>query len=118
MFDRAYSIINNKEDLTKKTARIRQNVNQESVISETFKRATNNHSLSPSKQQTQATDIQEDEIKMSINLPHIEGTREKLRGILGSHKVRFTFYTEITLHKLLCKPRDRVATEVREKDPL
>ena len=55
---------------------------------------------------------------MSINLPHIEGTREKLRGILGSHKVTFTFYTEITLHKLLCKPRDRVATEVREKDPL
>ena len=62
MFDRAYSIINNKEDLTKKTARIRQNVNQESVISETFKRATNNHSLSLSQQQTQATDIQEDQI--------------------------------------------------------
>ena len=55
---------------------------------------------------------------MSINLPYIEGTREKRRGILGSHKVRFTFYTEITLRKLICKPRDRVATEVREKDPL
>ena len=117
MFDRAYSIINNNDDVTKKNARIRQNVNRESNISKTFKRATNNHSLSPSQQQTQATDIQEDEIKMSINLPYIEGTREK-RGILGSHKVRFTFYTEITLHKLLCKPRHRVATEVREKDPL
>ena len=52
---------------------------------------------------------------MSINLPYIEGTREKLRAILGSHKVRFTFYTEITLRKLLCKPRDRVATEVRKR---
>lgn len=62
MFDRAYSIINNKDDLTKKTARIRQNVNQESVISQTFKRATNNHSLPLSQQQTQTTDIQEDQI--------------------------------------------------------
>ena len=52
---------------------------------------------------------------MSINLSYIEGTREKLRAILGSHKVRFTFYTEITLRKLLCKPRDRVATEVRKR---
>ena len=39
---------------------------------------------------------------MSINLPYVEGTGEKLRS---------TFYTEKTLRKLLCKPKDRVATE-------
>ena len=34
---------------------------QESTISKIFKRITNNHSLSQSQQQTQATDIQEEE---------------------------------------------------------
>ena len=64
-----------------------------------------------SQQLTQATDIQEEEIRMSINLPYVEGTSEKLRRILRSHKIRSTFYTEMTLRKLLCKPKDRVATE-------
>ena len=64
-----------------------------------------------SHQLTQATDIQEEEIKMSINLPYIESTSEKLRRILRSHKIRPTFYTENTLGKLLCKPKDQVATE-------
>ena len=40
---------------------------------------------------------------MSLNLPHVEGTSEKLRYILRSHKVISTLYTESTLHKLLCK---------------
>ena len=48
---------------------------------------------------------------MSINLPYVEGTSEKLRRILKSHKIRSTFYTENTLRKLLCKPKNRVATE-------
>ena len=48
---------------------------------------------------------------MSINLPYIEGTSEKLRRILRSHKIRPVFYTENILRKLLCKPKDRVATE-------
>ena len=48
---------------------------------------------------------------MSKNLLYIEGTSENLRHILRSHKIRSTFYTENTLHKLLCKPKDRVATE-------
>ena len=48
---------------------------------------------------------------MSINLPYVEGTSEKLRRILRSHNIRSTFYTENTLRKLLCKPKDRVATE-------
>ena len=34
-----------------------------------------------------------------------------IRCILRSHKIRLTFYTEMTLRKLLCKPKDRVATE-------
>ena len=64
-----------------------------------------------SQKQTQTTDIQEEEIRMSINVLYFEGTREKLSGILKSHKIRSTFYTESTLLKLLCKPKDRVATE-------
>ena len=34
-----------------------------------------------------------------------DGTSEKLRRILKSHKTRSTFYTESTLRKLLCKRR-------------
>ena len=54
----------------------------------------------------QATDIQDEEIRMSINLPFVEGTSEKLRHILSFYKIRSTFYTEKTLRKLLCKPDD------------
>ena len=59
----------------------------------------------------QAADIQDEEIRMSINLPYVEGTSEKLRSILRSQKIRSTLYTENTLRKLLCKPKDRVAIE-------
>ena len=55
--------------------------------------------------------IQEEEIRMSINLLYVEGTSEKLQRILRSHKIRSTFYTENTLRKLLCKHKDRIATE-------
>ena len=48
---------------------------------------------------------------MSINLPSVESTSEKLWGISRLHKVRSTFCTEKILRKLLCKPKDRVATE-------
>ena len=48
---------------------------------------------------------------MGINLPYIEGTSEKLQRILRSHKTRYTFYTDSTLHKLLCKSKDWVTTE-------
>ena len=84
---------------------------QESIINKIFWRITNNHSLPQSQQLTQPTDIQEEKISMSINLPYVEGTSEKLGHILRSHKIRSTFYTEMTLRKLLCKPKDRVATE-------
>ena len=98
-------------DLHKEKTRIKQvlkeNGYQESIISKIFKRITNNHSLPQLQQQT----FQEEEIKISINLPYVDGTSEKLRRILRSHKIRSTFYTENTLRKLLCKPKDRVATE-------
>ena len=84
---------------------------QESIISKIFKRITNNHSLPQSQQLTQAIDIQEEEIRMSINLQYVESTSEKLHRIFRSHKIRSTFYTEMTFPKLLCKPKDRVATE-------
>ena len=81
---------------------------QESIITKIFKRITNNHSLPQSQQQTQAIDIQEEENRISRNLPQVEGSREKLRQILRPHK---TLYTENTSHKLLCKLKDRVPTE-------
>ena len=50
LFNRAYSIITNKNDLTKENASIKQSLKvygyQESIISKTFKIITNNHSLS------------------------------------------------------------------------
>ena len=56
----------------KKNARIKQvlkeNEYQESIISKIFKRVTNNHRLPQSQKLTQITDIQEEEIRMSINL--------------------------------------------------
>ena len=55
--------------------------------------------------------IQEEEIRISLNLSCIEGISVKLRRILRSHKIRSIFCTEMTLRKLLCKPKDRVATE-------
>ena len=95
MFDTEYSIITNKGDLYKENTRIKQvlkeNGYQESIISKFSKRITNNRSLPQSQQQTQITDIPEQDIRLSANLPYIEGTSEKLRRILRPHKVRFTF---------------------------
>ena len=67
------------------------------------------------KKLTQATDIQDEVTKMSINLPYVEGTCEKPQRILRSHKIRSNFHTGKTLRKLLCKPKDRVATEHKNK---
>ena len=61
---------------------LKENGYQESIISKIFRRTTNIHSLPQSQQLTQATDIQEEEIKKSINLPYVEGTSEKLWCIL------------------------------------
>ena len=69
------------------------------------------HSLLQLQQQMQSTDIQEGEIRISINLLYAEGSSEKLQCILRSHKIRSIFHTESTLCKLLCKWKDQVATE-------
>ena len=61
---------------------LKENGYQEYNISKIFKRITNNHSLPQSEQLTQATDIHEEVIRMSINLLYVEGTSEKLRHIL------------------------------------
>ena len=88
---------------------LKENEHQEKIISTIFKEITKNRSLCQlQKQTTQVTDIQEEEIIMSRNLPYIKGTNEKLRCILRCHKVRSTFYTETALRKLLCKLKDRV----------
>ena len=115
LFNRAYSIINNKDHLSKVNTRIKQvlkeNGYQERIISKIFKRITNNHSLPQSQQQTQVTDIHVKLIRMSINVLYVKGTIEKLWHIQKSQKIRSTFYTESTLSKLLRKLKDRVATE-------
>ena len=56
----------------------KENGYQGSIISKTFERITNNHSLPQSQQQTQAIYIQNNEIKMSINLFFVEGTSEQV----------------------------------------
>ena len=53
---------------------------------------------------------------MSINLPQVEYTSEELGRILRSHKISFTFYNESTLRNLLCKLKDRVATEDKKNN--
>ena len=112
LFNRAYSIITNKDGLRKENTEIKQvlreNGYQESIISKIFNRITDNsHSLPQLHQLTHATDIQEEEIRMSINLTYVEGISERLRRTSRSHKIRSTFCTENTLRK----PKDRVATE-------
>ena len=73
LLNMACSIVINKDDLNQEHIRMKQvlkkNGYQESIISNICKRIANNSSLFQSQQQTQVTDIQEDEIKMSINLP-------------------------------------------------
>ena len=95
---------------------LKENGYQESIISKIFKRITNNHSLSQSQQQMQATYIQEDEIRMSINLSHVQGTNDKLWPAYAqiSHNKIHLLYCS-TLHKILCKKRDQIATDDKNK---
>ena len=87
LFNRAYSIIANKDDLHKENARIKQmlkeNGYQERIINKIFRRITNNYSLPQSQQLTRTKDIQEEEIRMSINLRYVKVTSQKLRRILN-----------------------------------
>ena len=72
LFNIEYSIITNKDDVTKENARLnhvlKENGYLESIISKIVKRISNNHSLSMSQEQMQATDIQVEEIRMSVNI--------------------------------------------------
>ena len=43
----------------------------ENIFSKIIKRITNNHSLPQFQQQMQATDIQDEEIRMRIILPYV-----------------------------------------------
>ena len=67
--------------------------------------------FSLSQQFTQPTDVQEEEIRMSINLPYVEGTSEKIVHILRSQKIRPNFYTESTSRELAFKPKDPIPTK-------
>ena len=74
--------MSNKDDLIKENAKIKQvlkdNGYQESIISKIFKRITNNLSLSHPQQQTQAEDIQEEDIRMNLKSLYVEGASEQL----------------------------------------
>ena len=95
--NRTYSIVANNYCLYKEHTRIKQvlkeNGYQESILGKIFRRIANNHILLQSQEQTQATDIQEEEIRMPINLLYDERTSEKRWSLLRSCKVRSTFYT-------------------------
>ena len=63
---------------------------QKSIIREIFKRIPKKNSLSQSQEETQATDVQEEEISMSISLLYVKGASEKMWHIVTSHyKIRF-----------------------------
>ena len=84
---------------------------QENIISKVFERISNNRSLSQLKQQMHFRSIQENKVKMCVNLQYVEGASKKLRHKLRSHKIRSIFHTENILCKILCKPEDRVIAE-------
>ena len=72
---------------------LKENGYQESILGKIFSRIANNHILPQSQEQIQATDIQEEEIRMPINLLYDEGSSEKRQGLLRSFKIRSPFYT-------------------------
>ena len=70
---------------------------QQRIINKIFNKITSNHSLSQSQQHTQSTNIQKEEMKITL----VEVTSQNLQRILRSHKIKSTFYTENNMHKLL-----------------
>ena len=112
-----YSIITNEYDLNKENARIKQvlrrmDVRKALLVKHLREPLTITACLS---HKTQTTDIQEKEIRISINSLYFEGNSEKLRRILKPYKIRSTFYIESTLRRLLCTPKDQGATEDKSK---
>ena len=74
---------------------VKENGYEEDINSKIFRRITKSHSLPQSQQQTQATDIQEEDIRMSITQV------EYAQHIYVSHKIRSLFYTENTVKTAL-----------------
>ena len=68
-----YSIITNKDVSTKENTRTKQvlknNGYQQSITCKIFNRMASSQGLSQPQQETQATYIQEEDIRISINLP-------------------------------------------------
>ena len=79
------------------------------------KRNFYNHSWSQTQQQTQDIDIQEEQIRIKMNLPYFEGTIEKLWRILRFHRVRPTFSIKKALRKVLFKSKDYGGIEEKTK---
>ena len=92
MFNRAYYIITDKDDLTKENARIKQVLNenayQEKIISKMF-----------------------GELLAFTSCPSLEDTSQKLQRIIRSYNIRSNICTDSSVRELLCKMKDRVATE-------
>ena len=114
LFNRAYFIITSKDHLTKEKARTKQKLKKnwyrESIINKIFRDLLTipdflGHNNKCKSKMSKKKDW--NECKVTV----LESTNEKLGLILRSHKIRSTFYTESTLCKLLCKLKDRVATE-------
>ena len=117
LFNWAYCIITSKDDLTQESARTKQalkeNGYQKALLIKSLRESL---TITPcvyhnNKRKPQ---ISKRKIRMSINLLYVEGTTEKLRRILRSHKIRSTFYAESTLRKLFCKWKDRLDTEKKK----
>ena len=74
LFNIEYSIITNKDDVTKENARLNHVLKVfgylDCIISKIVKRISNNHSLFQSQEQMQATDIQVEEIRMNQYTVH------------------------------------------------
>ena len=97
--------------ITKKKATIKEVLNkyQESITGKIFKRITKNHNLS------HLSHIKKNKSQRYPRRTDNFSTSEKLRLMLRTHKIRSFTYTEKTLFKLLCKPKDRVAVEDENK---
>ena len=67
--------------------------NRKVLLVKIFKGITDNNNLPQPCQELQTKDIQEAEIKMSINLLYDEGTNEKPQHLLKSYKIKSIFYT-------------------------
>ena len=67
--------------------------------------------MSQSQQQSQATYIQEEKIRISIIYSTLKALVKNYDVYSRSHEIRFTFYNESNLCKRICKSKDQVDIE-------